>query len=107
MKQFAADYGLEMIVRNGEFSEKKARELTVKYARDQDMVVCASDLMAIGAMRALTDMDIFRPVCGFDGLTLMGNRAVTELENLMNGGVGREVVLDFKLVRLRYEDVIR
>lgn len=124
MKQFAADYGLEMIVRNGEFSEKKARELTVKYARDQDMVVCASDLMAIGAMRALTDMDIFRPVCGFDGLTLMGyvgqqmntvrqdfariaQEAVTELENLMNGGVGREVVLDFKLVRLRYEDVIR
>lgn len=36
------------------------------------MVVCASDLMAIGAMNALIDMDIFRPVCGFDGITLMG-----------------------------------
>ena len=37
----------------------------------------------------------------------IAQEAVTELENLMNGGAGREVVLDFKLVRLRYEDVIR
>ena len=88
------------------------------------MVVCASDLMAIGAMRALTDMDIFRPVCGFDGLTLMGyvgqqmntvrqdfsrisREAVEELETLMNGGSGRELVLDYTLVRLKYLDIIR
>ena len=124
MEKFARDYGLEMIVRNGEFSEKKARELTMEYAEEQDMVVCASDLMAIGAMRALMYMDIFRPVCGFDGLTLMGyvgqqmntvrqdfarisQEAVTELEILMNGGSGREVVLDYTLVRLKYEDIIR
>lgn len=124
MERFAGDYGLEMMIRSGEFSEKKARELTLKYAEDQDMVVCASDLMAIGAMRALTDMDIFRPVCGFDGLTLMGyvgqqmntvrqdfarisREAVTELEALMNGGSGRELVLDYTLVRLRYQDIIR
>ena len=124
MEKFAADYGLEMIVHSGEFSEKKARELTLKYAKDQDMVVCASDLMAIGAMRALTDMDIFRPVCGFDGLTLMGyvgqqmntvrqdfarisKEAVTELETLMSGGSGRELVLDYSLVRLKYQDIIR
>lgn len=124
MESLAADYGLEMIVRNGEFSEKKARELTMRYAEDQDMVVCASDLMAIGSMRALTDMDIFRPVCGFDGLTLMGyvgqqmntvrqdfarisREAVTELETLMNGGSGRERVLDYSLARLKYQDIIR
>ena len=124
MEKFAADYGLKMIVHNGEFSEKKARELTLKYAEDQDMVVCASDLMAIGAMRALTDMDIFRPVCGFDGLTLMGyvgqqmntvrqdfarisKEAVTELEKLMSGGSGRVLVLDYSLVRLKYQDIIR
>ena len=124
MEKLAGDYDLEMIVRNGEFSERKARELTMKYAREQDMVVCASDLMAIGAMRALTDMDIFRPVCGFDGLTLMGyvgqqmnsvrqdfarisQEAVSELEILMHGGYGREVVLDYTLARLKYEDIIR
>lgn len=124
MEELAQDYNLEMIVRNGEFSERKARELTMEYAQEQDMVVCASDLMAIGAMRALTDMDIFRPVCGFDGLTLMGyvgqqmntvrqdfarisQEAVAELETLMHGGCGREVVLDYTLVRLNYEDIIR
>ena len=37
-----------------------------------DIIICASDMMAIGAMRALTEMDIFRPVCGFDGISLMG-----------------------------------
>ena len=68
--------------------------------------MCASDLMAIGAMRALTEMDIFRPVCGFDGITLMGYAgkqmntvrqgfaevsaaAVEELHYLLNGG-GRQ-----------------
>lgn len=124
MKKFAEDYGLEMVVQNGEFSEKRARDLTIKYAEEQDMVVCASDLMAIGAMRALTDMDIFRPVCGFDGLTLMGyvghqmntvrqdfarisQEAVAELVTLLNGGCGREVVLDYTLARLEYQDIIR
>lgn len=124
MEKFAGDYGLEMIVQNGEFSEKRARDLTIRYAEEQDMVVCASDLMAIGAMRALTDMDIFRPVCGFDGLTLMGyvgqqmntvrqdfarisQEAVAELEILLSGGSGREVVLDYALVRLEYLDIIR
>lgn len=124
MERFADDYKLDMIVRSGEFSEKAARELTLKYAKDQDMIVCASDLMAIGAMRALTDMDIFRPVCGFDGLTLMGyvgqqmntvcqdfsrisREAVEELVTLMNGGSGRELVLDYTLVRLKYQDIIR
>lgn len=124
MERFAGDYGLEMIIQSGEFSEKRARDITMKYAEEQDMVVCASDLMAIGAMRALMDMDIFRPVCGFDGLTLMGyvgqqmntvrqdfarisREAVEELGNLMKGGGGREVVLDYVLARLKYEEIIR
>ena len=124
MEKFARDYDLEMIVQNGEFSEKRARDLTIKYAEEQDMVVCASDLMAIGAMRALMDMDIFRPVCGFDGLTLMGyvgqqmntvrqdfarisQEAVAELVTLLSGGSGREVVLDYTLARLEYQDIIR
>ncbi|MCM1118364.1 MAG: LacI family transcriptional regulator [bacterium] len=124
MERFAKNYGLKMIVQGGEFSERRAREITIQYAEEQDMIVCASDLMAIGAMRALMDMDIFRPVCGFDGLTLMGyvgqqmntvrqdfarisREAVEELGNLMKGGGGREVVLDYALARLKYEEIIR
>ena len=72
IRQLAEDLELSLLVRNGEFSELQARNITFKYAKKKDVVVCASDLMAIGAMKALIEMDIFRPVCGFDGITLLG-----------------------------------
>ena len=79
--------------------------------------------MAIGAMKALMDMDIFRPVCGFDGLILMGYvgkqmntvkqnfaavaaEGVRELNRLLNGSSGRKVRLPHTLVRMKYEDII-
>ena len=85
--------------------------------------MCASDLMAIGAMRALQEMDIFRPVCGFDGITLMGyagkqmntvkqdfyrvsSEAMEVMGRLLEGGEGRAVVLDFSIVRMQYLDII-
>lgn len=83
------DLGLTLMIRNGEFSEKKAREITFRYGANKDIVVCASDLMAIGAMNALTEMDIFRPVCGFDGAS------------------GRRVTLPYELVRMYYKDIIK
>ena len=95
----------------------------MKYARENDVVVCASDLMAIGAMKALIQMDIFRPVCGFDGIVLMGYvgkqmntvqqnfsgisaAAVEELQYLLQGGEGREVILPHTIVRMKYLDII-
>lgn len=122
--QLADDLDLTLMIRNGNFSEKKAREITFRYAENKDIVVCASDLMAIGAMNALTEMDIFRPVCGFDGVTLMGYvgkqmntvkqdfanvaaNAVTELKRLFDGEEGRNIALPFELVRLYYKDIIR
>ena len=68
-------------------------------------------------------MDIFRPVCGFDGITLMGyagkqmntvrqnfgriaSEAVEELKRLLDGGEGRQMVLDYELVRMEYDDVL-
>ena len=124
IKQFAQDNNMKLLIKDGEFSEKAAREITIKYGEKQDMIACASDIMAIGAMRALMDMDIFRPVCGFDGITLMGyagkqmntvkqdffniaGEAVEELKRLMEGGEGQEVVLEHSLVRMKYEDIIR
>ncbi len=123
IKRLAEEEGLSLLVRNGEFSERLARELTFRYAKKKHIVVCASDLMAIGAMRALMDMDIFRPVCGFDGITLMGyagqqmntvkqdfgriaSEAVTELKRLLDGGEGRQIVLDYELVQMKYDDVL-
>ena len=114
---------LELNIEWGEFSELAARNITLKFAKNKDIVVCASDLMAIGAMKALTDMDIFRPVCGFDGIMLMGyvgkqmntvsqhfnnisSNAVMEMERLMSGENGRNVVLSYTLERIEYNDII-
>ena len=100
-----------------------SRKLTMQYAQSKDAIICASDMMAIGAMKALIEMDIFRPVCGFDGIVLMGYagkqmntvrqnfkriaaEAVTELKRLIDGGIGQQIVLDYELVRMKYMDII-
>ena len=106
---------------NGYVTEERLKG--IHDAKEKDVLVCASDLMAIGAMRALTEMDIFRPVCGFDGITLMGYAgkqmntvrqgfaevsaaAVEELHYLLNGGEGRKRILDYQIVRMQYLDII-
>ena len=71
MKKLAEELALELTIEYGDFSEKKARELTFSYADRMDVFVCASDQMAIGAMRALMELDVFHPVCGFDGIPPM------------------------------------
>lgn len=123
MEKLAEKRKLKLLVRYGDYSELKARNLTFQYAKKRDVVVCASDLMAIGAMRALTEMDIFRPVCGFDGLVLMGYAgkqmntiqqnfagvsaaAVDEMEYLLAGGEGRRVVTPHTIERMKYLDII-
>ncbi len=123
MRQLAEELNLKLLVRTGGYSELKAREIAFRYAKNKDAVVCASDLMAIGAMNALTEMDIFRPVCGFDGITLMGYvgkqmntvrqdfynvaaNAVSELKRLFDSKPGRGVILPFELVKLYYNDII-
>ena len=123
MKKLAKDMKLKLTVKDGEFSELAARKITFKHAFEADAVVCASDLMAIGAMKALTEMDIFRPVCGFDGLMLMGYvgkqmytirqnfrnlsaEAVKEISRLMKGEKGQEILMPYSIERLQYLDII-
>ena len=52
MQKLKEDLGISLMVRYGEYSELKAREIAFKYAKNKDVVVCGSDLMAIGAMNA-------------------------------------------------------
>ena len=123
MKRLVQDLQLTMLVRQGNFSELEARNIALKYAQNKDVVVCASDLMAIGAMNALIDMDIFRPVCGFDGITLMGyvgkqmntirqdfyeiaKQAVKEVALLLEGYPGKAVLLPYEIVKMYYKDII-
>lgn len=123
MKELVDELKLVMTVKNGEFSELQARNITMKYGEKYDVIVCASDLMAIGAMNALTEMDIFRPVCGFDGIILMGYVgkqmntvhqdfagisavAMEELQLLMDGKTGERIDIPHYLDRMKYLDII-
>lgn len=123
MKRLVEDMKLTMLVRQGDFSELTARNIALKYARNKDVIVCASDLMAIGAMNALIDMDIFRPVCGFDGITLMGyvgkqmntirqdfysisSQAIQEVKLLIDGQCGHQVIMPHSVVKMYYKDII-
>lgn len=123
MKRLVEDLKLTMLVRQGDFSELTARNIALKYARNKDVIVCASDLMAIGAMNALIDMDIFRPVCGFDGITLMGyvgkqmntirqdfysisSQAIQEIKQLIDGQSGHQVIMPHSVVKMYYKDII-
>ena len=123
MEELTNELELVMTVKDGEFSELQARNITMKYGEKYDVIVCASDLMAIGAMKALTEMDIFRPVCGFDGIVLMGYvgmqmntvhqdfagisaAAMEELQLLMEGKAGESVDIPYYLDRIIYLDII-
>jgi len=124
IQKFCEDYHLNLTTKNGQFSEKKALEIATLYGKDNDMIICASDLMAIGASNALKVQGISRPICGFDGITLMGYAgvgintvfqdfsdisrvAVTEIAHLLSGGEGHMVYADYEIKTLAYEDIIR
>ena len=115
---------ISLHIEKADFSERKAREIVLDLGEKYDGIACASDLCAIGAMRALIEMDIFRPICGFDGLTLMGyagkqmltvkqdfsaigSEAMKECRALLCGNPGREVIVPTEIVRIEYVDVIR
>lgn len=124
IRRLQKELGFKLFIEDGGFSEKKAREITFKYADKVDIIACASDLMAIGAMRVLIEKDVFHPVCGFDGITLMAYagkqmntisqnfarisaEAVCELDRLFKGGEGREVILPHEISRMQYLDSVR
>ena len=123
IKELADEYHCELRIEYADFSEKKAYELVKKIGSNFNCIVCASDLMAIGAMNALISMNIYRRCCGFDGITLMGyagkqmltckqdfnelsQAAVQEMANLLNGEEARTVILEHEIVQIKYEDVV-
>lgn len=123
MRRLKQQEKFELIVEYGDYSEKKAREITLKRGAQADVIVCATDFMAIGAAYALQEMGIEKPVTGYDGINLMGytripmytlrqdfkkisETAFEELVRLMNGETGRHVTVDAQVVQINYEDVI-
>ena len=124
MKKLQEECNFELLVEYCDFNENKAREITIKNAEKVNAIVCASDLMAIGTVFALTEMDIFRPVCGFDGIRLMGytriamntvkqdfneksKQAFDELARLLKGEKGQHIEIPYEVCKIDYMDVIQ
>lgn len=114
--EVAREKNVELIIKNANFSESKSRIIAMEYGKEVDAIVCASDLMAIGAKTAMKQMQIERPICGFDGISLMGYVgqgiytigqnfsqisaiAMEELQSLMNGGNGKMIEVEYTLVK--------
>lgn len=117
--RFAEKYGMELIVRYGDFSEEKARDIVLEDGKDADMIACASDLMAVGAMFAVRRLGKKVPICGFDGIGLLeyaeesinsvrqdfagiSAEAVREAMRLIKGGTGKNIIMDYELVTPEY-----
>ncbi len=123
MQDLQRELAFKLIVEYGDFDEYKARQIVLRYGDEVDIIVCASDLMAIGAVFALRELDVFHPVCGFDGITLMGytqiamntvkqdfyqksQRAFDEVQRLIDGQHGRCVQVPYTIGTISYMDVI-
>lgn len=117
------DLGIKLNAQYANFSEREAIATTMKHAESADVIICASDLMAIGAVNALKKMDVYRPVCGYDGITLLGYieykietvkqdffqisvLAIDAMLSLLSGKQGCGTIVSHEIVTLNYEDVI-
>ena len=116
MEAVAQEKGIQLLVKYANFSETEAKEIALQYGKDVDAICCASDLMAIGAKKAMKELQIECPICGFDGISLMeyvGNGiytvsqnfsnisaiAMEELQSLMAGNTGKVIEAEYQLVR--------
>ena len=116
MEEAALEDNVELIVKYADFLEDRAEEIAMEYGKDVDVIVCASDLMAVGAKSAMKQMQINKPICGFDGISLMEYAghgiytvnqdfsqisaiAMEELQRLMSGEQGRFIEVDYSLIK--------
>ena len=116
IEEIAKEKKVELIIKNANFSESKSRIIAMEYGKEVDAIVCASDLMAIGAKTAMNQMQVERPICGFDGISLMGYAgqgiytigqnfsqisaiAMEELQCLMSGGTGKMIEVEYTLIK--------
>jgi len=90
-------------VRNGDFVEKSGFEITKKHLGQFDGIFAASDLMAIGALKALREEGVSLPVVGFDDIPISSDvsPSLTTVHQPIDE-VGRRAAIN--LVRLISED---
>lgn len=115
IKQIEKDLDIIVQIENGEFSEERAYDIVKKTNFKYDIVICASDLMAIGANRALHELDNIVPITGFDGISLLNYvgkniksvkqdfhefaiESVRQAVNMQNGEKGKKIIIDYELI---------
>ncbi len=121
---FKDKFDVEVEVYDGHYSEKKSQAIVSKLGARFDAIVCASDIMAIGAARALKQQKLNRQVIGFDGIDLLayiedkiltviqdfaliGEIAAIEINDLFNGKKGEQKFINHKIGYVHIEDVIK
>lgn len=118
MQKLIAETNLKCDFINADFSENKAYEIVLKNAKKYDYLICASDLMAIGAFKALKKLNIIKPISGFDGIKLLsyleadiitvsqdfylqGYLAIKEISRLLKGLKGRWKKYEYHLIEYK------
>lgn len=111
-------------IMDGEYSELKAQKIVQKYGAKYEAIICASDLMAIGAVRSLKKQKLNRLVTGFDGIDLLaylddkiltvmqnfvfiGEQAAEEVVKLLDGKQGEKKFIEHEIDYVKIEDVIK
>lgn len=115
IKDLEQELGLNLKIENGQFSEKQAYKIIRECNFNYDIVICASDLMAIGANRALHELGQIVPITGFDGISLLGYvgrnirsvkqdfhkfavESVRQSIEMQQGSSGKKITVDYKLI---------
>ena len=123
IKKLQEEYSFNLDIDYCNFSELMAYKTVLEKGLDYDVIVSASDMMAIGAINALIKLGVFKKVSGFDGITLLGYtangmytcrqdfytisyEAVKEMESLLNNGYGRMVKIDHDICTIRHENIM-
>ncbi len=122
IEQLEHENKLKLTYHYANFSEKEAFDFVLAHPHF-DAYICASDLMAIGALKALNLHQKNKPISGFDGINLMGYvaphiltvkqdfyqisyEAIKEIERLFNGQEGRQVLINHQVTQINYQDVM-
>ncbi len=124
IKDLKENENQDITIMDGKYSELEAQRLVTKHGQYFQTIICASDLMAIGALRALKQKKIDRPICGFDGIDLLayidekfltvkqdfyqiGTAAASEIVELLDGKSGEKIIVNHEIGTVKIEEVIK
>lgn len=118
-----SEIAIDLDVHYADFSEAMAYKMTKEYGKLVDVIICASDLMAIGACNALIELGLYKPICGYDGIGLLAytpfhiltvkqdfyrvaEEAIIQAKNLMQGNKGKAITMDYQITEVKHEEII-